>query len=110
MEEMRHRFNNSLLCSAIGDALGMPIEGLSSDEIKNKYGEVRDYLKPPEEHQLHHLEPGQYSDDFQQTYMVANTIRQHYSFEIDEFVKEFTYWGEKNIEEEKNPRYWWRYP
>ncbi|UCG95118.1 MAG: ADP-ribosylglycohydrolase family protein, partial [archaeon] len=30
--------------------------------------------------------------------------------EIDEFVKEFTYWGEKNLEEEKNPRYWWRYP
>ncbi len=39
----QNRFLGSLLGLAIGDALGMPVSGLSSDEIRRRFGELSGY-------------------------------------------------------------------
>jgi len=107
---VQDRFKNSLLCAAIGDALGGPVEGLDYSTIAPTYGSVNRYLSAPKGHPLHHLKPGQYTDDFQQVKIVAETIIEKGEFDIDTFVSKFVKWGELNIAEENNPKYWWRYP
>lgn len=107
---IQEKFRNSFLLSAIGDALGMPVEGFSRDQIKSQYGVVKDYLKPPEGHPLYHLEPGQYTDDYQQMQIIADTLIEEKYFDMDVFIEKFADWGQKNIDERNNPKYWWRFP
>ena len=50
MNQIVSKFTAVLLGGAIGDALGYPVEFLSSDDIKDKYGEagILDYTLDPE--------------------------------------------------------------
>lgn len=71
------RARGCLLGMAVGDALGAPLEGLSSQQIRSHYGQVVDYVdgvrawkKKPYRWRL----PGLYSDDTQQALVLAECL------------------------------------
>ncbi len=71
------RVRGCLLGMAVGDALGAPLEGLSSQQIKSHYGRVWDYVdgvrawkRKPHRWRL----PGLYSDDTQQALALCDVL------------------------------------
>lgn len=74
----------------IGDALGMPAEILTPEEIKQQYGRLTTYQKPqqrgwaPDEA---NKQPGSFTDDTQLTLAVANGIIDARGLDIDAQVK-----------------------
>ncbi len=71
------RVRGCMLGMAVGDALGAPLEGLSSQQIKSHYGWVRDYVdgvrawkRKPFRWRL----PGLYSDDTQQALALCDVL------------------------------------
>ena len=66
-----------LLGSAVGDALGGPVEGLHYLEIERRHGRVETmlpYLKEPSEHAQFHNAPGAYTDDTRVALILARAI------------------------------------
>lgn len=65
---LQERYEGLILGGAIGDALGMPVEGLTRQQIQQLYGPegIQCYMPPPENSRFYHqLRPGQYTDDTQ---------------------------------------------
>jgi ADP-ribosylglycohydrolase len=69
-----------MLGSAVGDALGAPLEGLSSQQIRTHYGRVRSYVdgvrawkRKPYRWRL----KGLYSDDTQQALALCDILLEH---------------------------------
>jgi len=75
------------LGSAIGDALGMQTEGMKPDEIKMKFNVVFDYGKGRPGSNNEKLKPGQYTDDTEQTIILARSIVAAGKFDAEEFSK-----------------------
>ena len=73
--ELLDRFCGCLLGAAVGDALGMPVEGMTAEEIRAGPGEVRDMIAPAADHFHSGLSPGQYTDDTEQTLILAETLK-----------------------------------
>lgn len=77
---------------AIGDAMGMPVEMLSPDEIKQIYGFIEDFVRAPSYHPSSILKAGHITDDTEETLLLADILIR-YDGEItteivaDEFVK-----------------------
>jgi ADP-ribosyl-[dinitrogen reductase] hydrolase len=74
------RVRGCLLGMAVGDALGAPLEGLSSQQIKSHYGRVRNYVdgvqawkRKPYRWRLR----GLYSDDTQQALALCDILLEH---------------------------------
>lgn len=44
--DLRDRFRGCLLGGAAGDALGMPVEGYSAEQIQILFGRIEDMLSP----------------------------------------------------------------
>lgn len=73
---------------AIGDALGMPVEDLSYSEIKNKIGKVTEYLDPVEgQFNYGKLKGGMFTDDTQQTIVLAESLIAKNGLDVDHFAK-----------------------
>lgn len=64
---MRDRFLGCLLGTFVGDALGMPVEGLAAGTIRYRHGLVRDMLDA-------RLGKGTYTDDTEMTVAVAESL------------------------------------
>lgn len=74
------RLTGLLLGCAIGDALGMPVEGVENDETIRairRLGGIRDFLAPQPHvlRSLRRLRPGCWTDDTQLTLAVARSLR-----------------------------------
>ena len=74
------RARGCLLASAVGDALGAPLEGLSAPQVQAHYGTVEGYVdgsiawkKKPYRWRM----PGLYSDDTQQAMALADSLIAH---------------------------------
>ena len=74
------RVRGCLLGLAVGDALGAPLEGLSSQQIKSHYGRVKNYVdgvqawkRKPYRWRLR----GLYSDDTQQALALCDVLLDH---------------------------------
>lgn len=65
LAEFQSRCRGAIMGTAFGDALGLPVEGLTSRQIEEQHGVVADFLPHPEGQ-------GRYSDDTQLT--LATTI------------------------------------
>ena len=65
------RIYGALLGTAVGDALGMPIEGLSHTNVRTYYKGIKEYR---DDVQRKDLQAGQWTDDTQCTFAVADTI------------------------------------
>ncbi len=87
------RFRGCMLGLAVGDALGMPVEGLTRDEIGERLGEVREMVAPTSDHFHCGLSPGQYTDDTEQTLLLAETIIEAGFFDVERFTSKLANWG-----------------
>lgn len=74
------RARGALLGSAVGDALGAPLEGLGSQQIHSHYDQVADFVdgsvawpRKPYRWRM----PGLYSDDTQQALALADVLLDH---------------------------------
>ena len=64
----------TLLGTAVGDALGMPIEGLSHANVRTYYKGIKEYR---DDDQRGDLEAGQWTDDTQMTYALVRALAAH---------------------------------
>lgn len=85
---MIEKFEGCILGIAIGDALGMPLEGMSREEIKKKYGEVRDFLPSP----YGDLKAGEWTDDTEMTLILAESIIETTYFNPENFAEKLKDW------------------
>jgi len=90
---MLDRFRGCLLGVAVGDALGMPTEGYTANEIRARFGPVRDMMPAPEGHFHTGLLAGQFTDDTEETLMLAESMIEGYGFSADRFAEKLTAWG-----------------
>lgn len=91
--ELLDRFRGCLLSLAVGDALGMPVEGLTRDEIRESVGEVREMIAPAADHFHFGLYSGQYTDDTEQTLILADSIIDAGFFDVERFAANLAEWG-----------------
>ena len=69
---MNHdRVRGALLGTAVGDALGMPVEGLSHQNVRTYYKGIKEYRADEERGDL---AEGQWTDDTQLTFAIARAL------------------------------------
>ncbi len=84
------RFQGCLLGLAVGDALGMPLEGMRASEIRKRFGRVRDFLAAP----WRMLEAGQWTDDTKMMLCQARSIAARGGFDLEDTARAFLAWYE----------------
>jgi ADP-ribosylglycohydrolase len=84
------RVRGSLLGLAVGDALGAPLEGLSSQQIRAHYGQVDDFVdgsrawkRKPYRWRM----PGLYSDDTQQALALCDVLLERRAVDPDRLAE-----------------------
>ncbi len=87
------RFKGCLLGVAVGDALGMPVEGYSAEEIESKFGRVKDMMPALEGHFHSGLEAGQFTDDTEETLLLAESMIEASGFSAERFADKLMSWG-----------------
>ncbi len=80
---MIDRFRGAILGFAIGDALGMPVEGMSRDEIADRYGVVESFIPSP----YRDLDSGEWTDDTEQMIALAESILKTVYFCPEDFAE-----------------------
>jgi ADP-ribosyl-[dinitrogen reductase] hydrolase len=91
--DLLDRFRGCLLGVAVGDALGMPTEGYTAREIKTKFGMVSEMLPAPEGHFHSGLMAGQFTDDTEETLLLAESLIDASGFSPDRFAEKLIAWG-----------------
>lgn len=75
--KIRSRVRGAIVGTAIGDAFGMPVEGLGPLTIMNKFGILRSMVAPKSDtwaHQTHKLQRGQWTDDTQLMLAIGESV------------------------------------
>jgi ADP-ribosyl-[dinitrogen reductase] hydrolase len=91
--ELGDRFRGCLLGLAVGDALGGPLELMSAEEIRAKYGgQVREMVGGG----WLHLAPGEYTDDTQLMLCVGESIAARGTFDAEDVIRRFMAWYDGN--------------
>jgi ADP-ribosylglycohydrolase len=86
---LRQRFRGAVLGVAIGDAIGMPAEGMSASEIKQNFGRITDFLPSP----LNNLKAGEWTDDTGQMIVLAESILETTYFNPENFAMRLESWA-----------------
>lgn len=96
---MLDRAYGCLICSAIGDAMGMPASFMSPRQIKKIYGKIDDFVKPSKEQKAHAvLDDGQITDDTEEALITALVMIEAGKFDLKLFIDKMRDWAlEKNI-------------
>jgi len=79
---MIEKCRGAIVGFAIGDALGMPVEGLSMSEIRERYGIIEDFLPSP----YGDLKEGEWTDDTEQMLVLAYSILRNGYFNPEDFA------------------------
>jgi len=88
---VKDRFIATLLSSAIGDALGMPLEGVSRSKVLAKFhGPVMDF----QDSGSRGLKAGQFTDDTQMMLAIAESIVDKKGVDPEDIGKRFVAWFE----------------
>ena len=77
------RFKGALFGHVIGDAMGAPIEILSLEEIKERYGLVTDFVR----YEYQTLDEGDYTDDSAFTFAGMDSILSQHGFNVYDYSK-----------------------
>lgn len=85
---MLEKFEGCLIGLAIGDALGMPVEGLPPETIRKRYGKIEDFLPAPDRK----LGPGQFTDDTQMMVIHAESIVEKGEIDPEDLALRFVRW------------------
>ncbi len=91
--DLLDRFRGCFLGLAVGDALGMPTEGYTAQEIREKFGIVSEMVAAPQGHFHSGLMAGQFTDDTEETLLLAESIIESSGFSPEGFVGKLTAWG-----------------
>lgn len=88
---------NVLLCTCIGDALGMPFEGLASDNKSLTNWDGKKFLpsrpRPPAYYgSTLNVNAGQFTDDGQMSIMVAESLIQNKRFNANDLAARYVDW------------------
>jgi ADP-ribosyl-[dinitrogen reductase] hydrolase len=89
---MLQRFQGSLLGLAIGDALGMPLEGARASMIRDRLGRVLEFMDAP----WRFLNAGQWTDDTKMMLCHARSIVEMGKMDTDDTARKFIQWFESN--------------
>jgi len=87
------RFRGCLLGGAVGDALGMPTEGYTAQEILSRFGPIREMMAAPEGHFHSGLLAGQFTDDTEETLLLAEALVESCGFSAENFAERLASWG-----------------
>jgi ADP-ribosyl-[dinitrogen reductase] hydrolase len=99
--DMLDRFRGCFLGLAAGDALGMPTEGYTAEEIRSRFGPVRDMMPAPVGHFHTGLLAGQYTDDTEETLILAESMIEGSGFSGDRFAEKLMDWGSAWVLDER---------
>ena len=91
------KFKGTLLGCAVGDALGAPLEGLSAEAIKKRYGLVTDFIDE-------RFGAGMVTDDTQMTITLAQAIMEMGRFTENHAAFKFGRWMEASDKGVKEAR------
>lgn len=83
----KDKVRGMFLGTAVGDALGMPVEGWSADKIKETHGRVTSYLDPKGHKWFDGMKAGTTTDDTQLTLTVAEALIEGGGIDLDTQVK-----------------------
>ena len=81
---------------AAGDALGMPVEGMSPQQIAEIYGRIEYYMPSP----LGDFSAGEWTDDTEQAIILAESIAETTYLSPEDFSERLKKWGIESM----NPR------
>lgn len=84
---MKNKIRGTIIGVAIGDALGMPTEGMSPENIKKKFGAINSY-RSPKFKSFHNLKKGQWTDDTQLTMAIGKSIINNKGINFEDIAKE----------------------
>ncbi|NYT02583.1 MAG: hypothetical protein GKC10_07490 [Methanosarcinales archaeon] len=93
MDIQADRYVGCMLGLAVGDALGMPVEGLTARQIARTLGPVREMMPAPADHFHSGLGAGQYTDDTEETLLLAEALLEAEGFSGDLFARKLAGWG-----------------
>lgn len=88
IDKIQDRIRGALYGVAIGDAMGGPLEFLDANEIKMRYGQVREMIGGG----WLNLKPGEVTDDTQMTLCVAEGILENPSDPVQTIGRRFIEW------------------
>lgn len=90
MEGFRDRIIGMFLGTAIGDALGMPVETMTMKQISDKYGKISSYIDPDQSHKWYggKLKAGMWTDDTQLTLAIAKSLIKKGAIGMDDIIQE----------------------
>lgn len=77
----------------IGDALGMPTEFLTPEQIRQYFGEVDRFQAAPEWHPLAHMPAGRMTDDTEQTLAIARLVTEKECFDARDVAQVLLEWA-----------------
>lgn len=85
---MRDKVRGAIVGVAIGDALGMPVEGLLPKTIKKHFGVINSYRTPNPKccSPYHTLKRGQWTDDTQLTTVIGESIVENKGINYDDIA------------------------
>ncbi len=81
-ELLKEKFVGCMLGTAVGDALGMPVEGWSASSIEIRLGEVRDMMEA-------RLGAGTYTDDTQMMIAMGESLIRNKGFDGEDMARSF---------------------
>lgn len=87
-EKTRERFIGTLLGAAVGDALGGSVEFMTAQEIKTRYGTVREMMGGGP----YHWRLGEYTDDTEMMLCIAESLVSLQDFCPEEIAQRFVNW------------------
>lgn len=85
--EVLEKFKGALLGCAVGDALGMPVEGMDAPAIREKYGRVTEFIDE-------RFGAGRLTDDTQMTVTLAQSIIEIGKYDRGHAAFKFARWIE----------------
>lgn len=99
---IRSRVRGAILGTAIGDALGMPAEGLKPETIRRIYGRIRSFIAPRRGSwaaKSHPLSRGQWTDDTQLMLAIGESVAELRRLDYEDIAR-------RHILTMKEPRGW----
>ncbi|GBC99752.1 ADP-ribosyl-[dinitrogen reductase] glycohydrolase [bacterium HR17] len=79
------RFQGCLVGVAVGDALGMPVEGWTREQIRQRFGVLREMVDGPRS-------AGSVTDDTMQTLSLAESLAELGHFDADDVMRRLLRW------------------
>lgn len=93
--KLNQRIQGTLGLAAIGDAMGAATENLTFEEIRRKYGQVKELIKPDKTAFAYGNEAGQVTDDFSQIYYLSRAVIENKGrLDSDIVIKAMLDWSE----------------